>query len=240
MSEYFIEMAVHDRIFTLPTADDANGMLLCTRLAVLHRVVQQCHHNIVIMIRSLLCVMLANQRALYQGAPSLSISLLRPARCGRFRRDIARLQRVQEDGRQVGRQRRQSQPRPLVGAERTGVQRQDLVGLGIGLLAVLPGIGVLDIEDLKKVLIVACGTSWHAGLVGKFMIEQIARFVDALFSRIDEFAKPPRHPKWKEASISAVIPGWQRFKAAQDWIDQAKGWSDSSTSVGEAPQKPLK
>ncbi len=50
--------------------------------------------------------------------------------------------------------------------------------------------------------------------------QKIARFVDALFSRIDEFSKPPRHPKWKEASITAVIPGWQRFKAAQDWIDR--------------------
>ena len=27
-------------------------------------------------------------------------------------------------------------------------------------------------------------------------------------------------PKWKEASISAVVPGWQRFKPAQDWIDR--------------------
>ena len=50
--------------------------------------------------------------------------------------------------------------------------------------------------------------------------QRVARFVDALFSRIDEFSKPPRHPKWKEASVSAVVPGWQRFKAAQDWIDR--------------------
>ena len=50
--------------------------------------------------------------------------------------------------------------------------------------------------------------------------QKIAKFVDALFSKIDEFAKPPRHPKWKEASISAVVPGWQRFKPAQDWIDR--------------------
>ncbi len=50
--------------------------------------------------------------------------------------------------------------------------------------------------------------------------QRVARFVDALFSRIDEFAKPPRHPKWKEASISAVVPGWQRFKAAQNWINR--------------------
>jgi glucosamine--fructose-6-phosphate aminotransferase (isomerizing) len=31
------------------------------------------------------------------------------------------------------------------------------------------------IERADKIVIVACGTSWHAGLVGKFMIEQIAR-----------------------------------------------------------------
>jgi glucosamine--fructose-6-phosphate aminotransferase (isomerizing) len=31
------------------------------------------------------------------------------------------------------------------------------------------------LRRLKKVLIVACGTSWHAGLVGKFMIERLAR-----------------------------------------------------------------
>jgi TRAP-type uncharacterized transport system substrate-binding protein len=50
--------------------------------------------------------------------------------------------------------------------------------------------------------------------------QRVAKFVDALFSRIDEFSKPPRHPKWKEASITAIVPGWQRFKAAQDWLDR--------------------
>jgi hypothetical protein len=49
--------------------------------------------------------------------------------------------------------------------------------------------------------------------------QRVAKFVDALFSRIDEFSKPPRHPKWKEASITAIVPGWQRFKAAQDWLE---------------------
>jgi hypothetical protein len=29
-----------------------------------------------------------------------------------------------------------------------------------------------------------------------------------------------RHPKWIEASLSADIPGWQRFKAAEDWLVQ--------------------
>lgn len=48
---------------------------------------------------------------------------------------------------------------------------------------------------------------------------RVANFVDAFFSKFDEFRKPPRHPKWKEASMTATIPGWTRFKAAQDWID---------------------
>ncbi|MDR3684265.1 MAG: glutamine--fructose-6-phosphate transaminase (isomerizing) [Geothrix sp.] len=32
-----------------------------------------------------------------------------------------------------------------------------------------------DLADLTRIHIVACGTSWHAGLVGKFLIEQLSR-----------------------------------------------------------------
>ena len=31
------------------------------------------------------------------------------------------------------------------------------------------------VKSLRKIFIIACGTSWHAALVGKFMIEEIAR-----------------------------------------------------------------
>jgi TRAP-type uncharacterized transport system substrate-binding protein len=41
---------------------------------------------------------------------------------------------------------------------------------------------------------------------GSDRYKKVARFVDAFFSRIDEFMKPPRHPK--------------RFKAADDWLVQ--------------------
>ncbi|MGJ5181816.1 TAXI family TRAP transporter solute-binding subunit [Bradyrhizobium oligotrophicum] len=47
---------------------------------------------------------------------------------------------------------------------------------------------------------------------------KVARFVDAFFANYDEFMKPPRHPKWTESSIVAAIPGWKRFKAAEDWL----------------------
>jgi TRAP-type uncharacterized transport system substrate-binding protein len=49
--------------------------------------------------------------------------------------------------------------------------------------------------------------------------QRVAKFVDAFFNKIDEFQKPPRHPKWRESSIGIVVPGWTRFKAAQDWLD---------------------
>jgi glucosamine--fructose-6-phosphate aminotransferase (isomerizing) len=32
-----------------------------------------------------------------------------------------------------------------------------------------------QLREIERVTILACGTSWHAGLVGKFMIEQLAR-----------------------------------------------------------------
>src|SRR3982751_1055107 len=48
---------------------------------------------------------------------------------------------------------------------------------------------------------------------------RIVRFIDAFFSKIDEFSKPPRHPKWQEVNLEASVPGWKRFPAAQRWLD---------------------
>lgn len=48
---------------------------------------------------------------------------------------------------------------------------------------------------------------------------KVARFVEAFFGRFDEFLKPPRHVKWQEVNLAAVVPGWTRFKPAQDWLD---------------------
>ena len=41
----------------------------------------------------------------------------------------------------------------------------------------LEGLGLSDeqLQQLDKIFIIACGTSWHAGLVGKFYIEKLAR-----------------------------------------------------------------
>jgi glucosamine--fructose-6-phosphate aminotransferase (isomerizing) len=41
----------------------------------------------------------------------------------------------------------------------------------------LPEVGLspAEVEGLQKITLVACGTSWHAALIGKFMIEELAR-----------------------------------------------------------------
>lgn len=49
---------------------------------------------------------------------------------------------------------------------------------------------------------------------------KLALFVDAFFTKFPAFQNPPFHPKWKEVSLSAPLPGWQRFPAAKQWLDQ--------------------
>jgi TRAP transporter TAXI family solute receptor len=60
---------------------------------------------------------------------------------------------------------------------------------------------------------------------------RVKRFVDAFFSRFDEFLQPGRHPKWKEVNLAADVPGWERVKPSQDWLDRAKSASRPSPEV---------
>ena len=49
--------------------------------------------------------------------------------------------------------------------------------------------------------------------------ERVARFVDHLFSRIDELQAPGFDPKWKSINLASTVPGLARFPAAQAWLD---------------------
>ncbi|MGC2813123.1 MAG: TAXI family TRAP transporter solute-binding subunit [Bradyrhizobium sp.] len=48
--------------------------------------------------------------------------------------------------------------------------------------------------------------------------KRIAKFVDAFFSKIDQFNNSSRHPKWREVNLSAEMPGWTRYKPAAEWL----------------------
>ena len=56
--------------------------------------------------------------------------------------------------------------------------------------------------------------------LGSDRYNRVAKFVNALFGKIDEFRQPSRHPKWRDTNIAATVPGLQRFKAAEDWLAQ--------------------
>src|SRR3954469_5956191 len=49
---------------------------------------------------------------------------------------------------------------------------------------------------------------------------KLSQFVEAFFTKSPPFQTPPFHPKWKEVSLSAPLADWQRFPAAQQWLDQ--------------------
>ena len=78
------------------------------------------------------------------------------------------------------------------------------------------------IRDGEEVPTVAVGTvlavfNWQEG---SERYEKVARFVNALFDRFDELRGPGFHPKWREVNFAATVPGWTRFKPAQDWLDR--------------------
>jgi len=49
---------------------------------------------------------------------------------------------------------------------------------------------------------------------------RLSLLVESLFTRIAQLQRPPFHPKWKEVALKAPVAGWNRFQAAQEWIDR--------------------
>jgi TRAP-type uncharacterized transport system substrate-binding protein len=48
---------------------------------------------------------------------------------------------------------------------------------------------------------------------------RVARFVENLFNRIDKLQAPGFDAKWKDVNLNAKVPGLERFRAAQEWLD---------------------
>ena len=49
--------------------------------------------------------------------------------------------------------------------------------------------------------------------------QRVARFVEHLFNRIDKLQAPGFDAKWKDINLNAKVPGLERFRAAQEWLD---------------------
>ena len=53
---------------------------------------------------------------------------------------------------------------------------------------------------------------------GSERFTRLSRFVDSFFDNLGELQQPGRHPKWKQVSLTAQVPGWSRFRGAQSWL----------------------
>jgi uncharacterized protein len=65
---------------------------------------------------------------------------------------------------------------------------------------------------------------------------RVASIVDKFFSKLPEFQKAPRHPKWKEVNLAAKLTGWTRLPAATAWLEkngQIKRSDAGTTGAGE-------
>ncbi len=62
---------------------------------------------------------------------------------------------------------------------------------------------------------------------------RVAKFVNKFFDNISKFQGPGRHPKWKEINIAYEVPGWNRFKPAQMWLDAHKEAENANASGGK-------
>src|SRR5258707_5126977 len=49
---------------------------------------------------------------------------------------------------------------------------------------------------------------------------KLSLFVDAFFTKFPKLQNPPFHPKWKEVSLAAPLPGWQRLPSATKWLEE--------------------
>jgi len=64
---------------------------------------------------------------------------------------------------------------------------------------------------------------------------RVQRFVEALYTKWDEFLLAPRHPKWKEVNLAATVPGWGRWAPAEEMFSKIRQdtVADAPTASGE-------
>ncbi len=75
---------------------------------------------------------------------------------------------------------------------------------------------------------------------------RVDRFIQYLFSRWDALQHPPYHPKWRDVNLAATVPGWTRFSAADDLLQQIQAQqqqkqqqrADFDTFLSHQPKMP--
>ncbi|MBL8259787.1 MAG: TAXI family TRAP transporter solute-binding subunit [Candidatus Competibacteraceae bacterium] len=74
-------------------------------------------------------------------------------------------------------------------------------------------------RDIKTIAVGAVLAAYHWKTDSQ-RYRKVARFTDAFFRHFEAFRQPARHPKWREVNLSATLPGWTRFPAAEEWLQK--------------------
>ena len=45
---------------------------------------------------------------------------------------------------------------------------------------------------------------------------RVKRFIEAYFAKFEQLQQPPFQPKWKEINAAGTVPGWTRYKVAEE------------------------
>ena len=93
-----------------------------------------------------------------------------------------------------------------------------------------PGL-VPDGESIETVAVGAVMAVYNWA-PGSERYNRLTRFVNAFFDNLALLQLPPRHPKWKQVSLTAQVPGWTRFRSAQLWL-QRHGTQIQAVSPGK-------
>jgi TRAP-type uncharacterized transport system substrate-binding protein len=93
--------------------------------------------------------------------------------------------------------------------------------------ALIPSAQSVETIGVGAVLI-----TYNAPKSGGDRNQRVEKFVEAFFSKIDDFKKPGRHPKWREVNIAATMPGWTRFEPAQNWLDRQRTAAAKTAPAG--------
>jgi TRAP-type uncharacterized transport system substrate-binding protein len=51
---------------------------------------------------------------------------------------------------------------------------------------------------------------------------KVQRFVEAFFTKFEQFQQPPRHPKWRDVNLAATVPGWSRWPPAEEMLQRLR------------------
>jgi TRAP-type uncharacterized transport system substrate-binding protein len=87
-----------------------------------------------------------------------------------------------------------------------------------------------SVTDTISVPAVLAVFNWQRGTD---RYRKVQRFVEAFFTKFEQFQMPPRHPKWRDVNLAATVPGWTRWSVAEEMLQklrQASGVSQPAAA----------